>query len=83
MASALSNLGIKSGDRVAVCLPQRIETAVALLAILQIGAVAVPLTVLFGSDALAYRLKNAGASSLSATQYRLPTCSLSAASCRR
>lgn len=59
MASALSNLGIKSGDRVAVCLPQRIETAVALLAILQIGAVAVPLTVLFGPDALAYRLKNA------------------------
>lgn len=59
MASALSKLGIKSGDRVAVCLPQRIETAVALLAILQIGAVAVPLTVLFGPDALAYRLKNA------------------------
>lgn len=59
MASALSDLGLKSGDRIAVCLPQRIETAVALLAILQIGAIAVPLTVLFGPDALAYRLKNA------------------------
>lgn len=59
MASGLTNLGLKSGDRIAICLPQRIETAVALLAILQIGAVAVPLTVLFGPDALAYRLKNA------------------------
>lgn len=59
LASGLASLGIKRGDRIAVCLPQRIETAVALLAIVQIGAVAVPLTVLFGPDALAYRLKHA------------------------
>ena len=58
-AHALSSLGIKPGDRVAVCLPQRIETAVTLLATLQIGAVAVPLTVLFGPEALAYRLTHA------------------------
>jgi len=59
LASGLANLGIARGDRIAVCLPQRIETAVALLAIMQLGAVAVPLTVLFGPDALAYRLKHA------------------------
>jgi acetyl-CoA synthetase len=59
LASSLTSLGMQRGDRIAVCLPQRIETAVALLAILQIGAVAVPLTVLFGPDALAYRLKHA------------------------
>jgi acetyl-CoA synthetase len=46
-------------DRIAVCVPQRAETAISLLAILQMGGVAVPLTILFGSDALEYRLKNA------------------------
>jgi acetyl-CoA synthetase len=46
-------------DRIAVCLPQRAETAISLLAILQLGGVAVPLTILFGSEALEYRLKNA------------------------
>ena len=59
LASALAGLGLGRGDRIAVCLPQRIETAVSLLAILQLGAVAVPLTVLFGPDALAYRLSHA------------------------
>jgi acetyl-CoA synthetase len=46
-------------DRIAICLPQRAETAISLFAILQMGGVAVPLTILFGSDALEYRLKNA------------------------
>lgn len=59
VASALAKLGIVSGDRVAICLPQRIETAVSLLAVLHLGAVAVPLTVLFGPDALEYRLAHA------------------------
>ena len=59
LASALAGLGLKRGERIAVCLPQRIETAVSLLAIVQLGAVAVPLTVLFGPDALAYRLDHA------------------------
>ena len=59
LASALAAHGVKAGDRVAICLPQRIETAVSLLAVLQLGAIAVPLTVLFGPDALAFRLNNA------------------------
>jgi acetyl-CoA synthetase len=59
LASGLAGLGLKRGDRIAICLPQRIETAVSLLAILQLGAVAVPLTVLFGPEALAYRLNHA------------------------
>ena len=58
-ADALRSLGVNAGDRVAICLPQRIETAVSLFATLQLGAVAVPLTVLFGPEALAYRLGNA------------------------
>ena len=59
LASALAELGIKAGEHIAVCLPQRIETAVSLMAVMQLGAVAVPLTVLFGPDALAFRLNNA------------------------
>ena len=59
LASALAQRGVNRGDAVAICLPQRIETAVSLLAVLQLGAVAVPLTVLFGPDALAYRLGHA------------------------
>jgi acetyl-CoA synthetase len=48
-----------SNDRVAMCLPQRPEAAIALLGTLQSGAIAVPLTTLFGPDALEYRLRNA------------------------
>ncbi|MFN3628498.1 MAG: acyl-CoA synthetase [Casimicrobiaceae bacterium] len=58
-AQALADLGVGRGTRVAICLPQRIETAVAHLACYQLGAVAVPLTVLFGPEALAYRLNHA------------------------
>jgi len=48
------------GDRVAVLLPQSVETAAAHIAIYKMGAVAVPLFTLFGPDALAYRLKDSG-----------------------
>ena len=61
-ANQLSNLlttGVKRGDRVAIVLPQRFETAVAYMAVLQMGAVAMPLSILFGPEALQYRLKTA------------------------
>jgi acetyl-CoA synthetase len=47
LSGALSSLSVSRGDRVAICLPQCIETAVAHLAIYQLGAIAVPLTTLF------------------------------------
>jgi acetyl-CoA synthetase len=50
------------GDRVALLLPQRPETAIAYMAIFQMGAIALPLSHLFGPDALEYRLRNAAAS---------------------
>ena len=53
--------GVKPGDRVAVVLPQRFETAVAYIAILQMGAVVMPLSQLFGPEALLYRLQDSGA----------------------
>ena len=61
-ANRLSNLlhvlGVRRGDRVAIVMPQRFETAVAYMAILQMGAVAMPLSMLFGPEALEYRLRD-------------------------
>lgn len=61
LSNALAALGVRRGDRVAILLAQRAETAVAHLAIYQLGAVAMPLSVLFGADALAYRLADSEA----------------------
>jgi acetyl-CoA synthetase len=61
LSDKLSDLGVKRGDRVAIVLPQRFETAVAYMAVLQMGAVAVPLSMLFGPDALEYRLNDSDA----------------------
>ncbi len=61
LSHVLAKLGIKRGDRVAIVLPQRLETAVAYMAVLQMGAVAVPLSMLFGADALEYRFNDSGA----------------------
>src|SRR6267154_1630336 len=58
LSNALAGLGVKRGDRVAIILPQRPETAIAHIACYQMGAVAMPLSVLFGPDALEYRLEN-------------------------
>ena len=62
LSNALAALGVRRGDRVAICLPQRPETAIAYVAIFQMGAIALPLSHLFGPDALEYRLNHAGAS---------------------
>ena len=56
LSNALAQLGVTRGDKVALILPQRRETVVAHFAIYQMGAVAVPLSFLFGRDALEYRL---------------------------
>ena len=61
LSRALLRLGVERGDRVAVVLPQRFETAVAHIAVYQIGAVAMPLSILFGPEALAYRLAHSQA----------------------
>ncbi len=61
LCNALAALGVARGDKVALMLPQRPETVIAHVAVYQLGAVAVPLSFLFGPDALAYRLANSEA----------------------
>ncbi len=60
-AHALAGLGVDRGDRVAVILSQRPETVLAHVAAYKLGAIAVPLAVLFGDEALEYRLRDSGA----------------------
>jgi acetyl-CoA synthetase len=61
LSQVLAAQGVRRGDRVAIVMPQCFETAVAYIAVLQMGAVAVPLSMLFGPEALAYRLQDSDA----------------------
>ncbi len=64
-ANALSHYlvacGVRRGDRVALVLPQCFETAAIHIAVLQMGAVSMPLSQLFGPEALAFRLHDSQA----------------------
>ena len=75
-ANRLSNVlrrhGVKRGDRVAIVLPQRFETAVAYMAVLQMGAVGMPLSQLFGPEALSFRLQDSQAVAAIADASTLP-----------
>jgi acetyl-CoA synthetase len=62
LSNALAALGVRRGDRVAIILPQRPETAIAYMAVFQMGAIALPLSHLFGPEALEYRMNHAEAS---------------------
>jgi len=64
LANVLRAKGIARGDRVAIMLPQMPEVAAAHIAIYKLAAVALPVAVLFGPDALSYRLQNSGAKAL-------------------
>ena len=61
LSHALQRMGVQRGDRVAIVMPQRFETAVAYMAVLQMGAVGMPLSQLFGPEALAFRLQDSQA----------------------
>jgi acetyl-CoA synthetase len=61
LANVLAAHGIARGDRVAIFMPQAPEVAIAHVAIYKLGAVALPIAILFGPDAFAYRLQNSGA----------------------
>ena len=64
LANALMAHGIGRGDRVAILLPQTPEVAAIHIAIYKLGAIALPLSILFGQDAIAYPQQNSVAKSL-------------------
>ena len=67
-SNQLSNLlrqqGVQRGDVVACILPQRPEMAITIMACLQLGAIIMPLSFLFGAEALEYRLGHSEATTL-------------------
>ncbi len=60
LANVLSARCVR-GDRVAVLLPQSVETAAAHIAITKMGCISLPLFTLFGPEALMHRLADSGA----------------------
>ena len=62
-----TELGVGRGDVVAIVNPASLETAVAFMAIFRMGAVALPMSSLFGPDAIAYRLGNSEAKAVIAS----------------
>lgn len=64
LANGLATLGVKRGDRVAMLLPQGFETLIGHVATYKLGAIAVPLALLFGPDALEFRLRFSGATAV-------------------
>jgi acetyl-CoA synthetase len=60
LANVLAAGGIKPGDRVAILLPQGGAAAISHIAVYKTGAIALPLALLFGPDAIAYRLADSG-----------------------
>ena len=61
LAADMASRGIMRGDRVAILLPQGFEAAVAHMAIYKLGAIALPLALLFGAEAISHRLLTSGA----------------------
>lgn len=64
LANVLRAHGIERGDRVAILLPQSPEVVAAHFAVYKLAAVALPTALLFGPDAISYRLQNSGAKAL-------------------
>ena len=72
LANTLRGHGIGRGERVGILLPQRPETAIAHIAVYKLGAIALPLFIQFGPDALEHRLQHSGASALITDAENLP-----------
>src|SRR5919201_2108306 len=60
-ANVLRDAGVERGDRVAVMLPPLPESAATFLAAYKLGAILLSLSILYGDDAIAHRLRDAGA----------------------
>jgi long-chain acyl-CoA synthetase len=63
-ATALSEMGVQKGDRVAVILPLSAQAVIAFHAIIKIGAISVPCNVMFKQDEFIYILNDSGANTV-------------------
>jgi acetyl-CoA synthetase len=60
-ANVLRDAGVAEGDRVAVMLPPLPETSATFLATYKLGAILLSLSILYGDESIAHRLRDAGA----------------------
>ena len=63
-ASGFAGLGIRKGDRIAICLPNGMDWAVAFFGVIYAGAVVVPLNMVLSAAELEYQVGHSGASVL-------------------
>ena len=64
LANLLAQCGVNRSDRIGILLPQTAETAFSHIALHKMGAISIPLFMLFGVEALHYRLQDSGAKSV-------------------
>lgn len=63
-ATGLSDLGVSRSDRVFIYLPNCIQWVIAYMAILKIGAVAVPVSPIYTPNEITYMIKDSGAETI-------------------
>jgi acetyl-CoA synthetase len=73
LANYFRQQGIEEGDRIGIYIPQKPETAMAHIAAWKLGAISVPLSPLFGTEGLQYRLDDSGAKACIVDQEKLDT----------
>lgn len=71
-ASYLASNGVSPGDRVAVNGSQKADFVAAMFAGWKLGAVVVPMSMLYGPDALQYRLEDSGATAYVVDEASVP-----------
>lgn len=81
LANGLERMGIERGDRVAVVVPQKPANPLTHLACWKLGAVSLPLSVLFGEQALRHRLEDSGAKAVVTDESVAETVAAAAADC--
>ena len=72
LAQVLAARGVTAGDRVAFCLPNRVTVIDLWLAVVKLGAIAVPINVLYRGREIAHILGDAAPSAVVTTADRAP-----------
>jgi acetyl-CoA synthetase len=73
IVNALADTGVEHGDRVAVVVPQKPANPLTHFACWKLGAISLPLSVLFGDESMEYRLEDSGAKVVVADESVLDT----------